>query len=179
MPRGPNQKRMCNPAGIPDAKFFAEKKRRKGRKREKPLPGTKQTLSSENDGQLEQLFTAHDSTMVPKPDGGRQLVLGNNDGQLDGVMLSQTRKTTSSPIAKPMGQIALGLSLFMLVVLYSGIFVNVPNEVTVVCFIAFFLMNIFAIASQLMSDGRNGPGLLSLAIFYPAYVVWCLIVGLI
>ncbi len=110
---------MCNPAGIPDAKFFAERKRRRKKvERSEPLPGTKQTLSSEDDGVLEQMFTAHDSTAIPKPQGGRKLVHGEMDGELKDIVVSQTRKSGTGSSFKTMNWLLLGLVLFAAFVAY-------------------------------------------------------------
>ena len=110
---------MCNPCGIPDAKFFGERKRRRKKpQRTEPLPGTKQTLSSEDDGVLEQMFTAHDSTTIPKPQGGRKLVLRKDDGQLKEIVESQTRRTGSGFTFKTMNWLLLGLVVFLAFVAY-------------------------------------------------------------
>ena len=178
MPRVFNQKRMCNPAGIPDAEYFGKRKRRRKVERSEPLPGTKQTLSSEDDGQLEQLLTAHDSETIPNPSGGRKLVLGQNDGQLEGVLSSQSRQTVTNPKAKVMGQVAFGLSILLLLMVVSSSFIVWPEPFILMGMVGFAVMHICVLCSQLMSDGKNGLGVLSLLVFYPGYILWCLLGGM-
>ena len=147
MSKSPSQRKMCNPCGIPDAEYFGHRKTRLKRTRTEPLPGTKVLLPSENNEGLKEL------------------------------LLSQTRQTEPCTTSKSMGWVAIGLSVIMLLISYVGLFIGLPEFLGMVYFLSFIVMHVCVLCSQLMSDGRDGLGLLSLAIYYPGLLLWFIIVS--
>ena len=141
MAKFPSQRKICNPGNLPDARYFGDRKTRLKRTRTEPLPGTKTLMPSTNDGALSKLVTAN---------------------------MSETGTCTT---CKALGYMALGLSILLLAVSYISMFVEIPSIMTLVFYVSFVIMHFCVLSSQLMSDGKNGLGLLSLAIFYIGLVI--------
>ncbi len=146
MSKSPTQRSWSHPGRLKDAKYSGDRKRRLKRTRTEPLPSTKTLLPSTNDGLLKEL------------------------------VIAKSRKSEPSPTAKALGWVAIGFAGLLLLLSYTAIFVELPEIATLVYYVVFVMMHFCVLSSQLMSEGKNGLGLLALAIYYPGLILWFMIV---
>lgn len=138
---------MCNPSYLPDARYFGDRKTRRKRTRTEPLPGTKTLMPSVNDGGLSQL------------------------------VIAKSRETQPSPTSRALGWMAIGFAALLLMLSCVAWFVELPDLASLVYYVVFVMMHFCVLGSQLVSDGRNGLGLLALAIYYPGLILWFILVS--
>jgi len=169
----PTQKRMVDPVGLGDAKFFADKERRRKRpQREQPLEGLKLTKPSEDDGVLEQLFTVHDSTTIPKPQGGRKLVVKGDAGGLRDLLKGPKHESESAAMMTTIEVVSMGLAAFTLI-LMAMIFVgNTQWEwPSFYLFWSVFLLHVCVFFGQCFAGGKNERLWISLGAVHLGWVV--------
>ena len=170
MPSPSTHKRMCNPCGIPDAKFFKDGRKSSGEpQRDQPLEGLKKTLPSRDDGQLEQMFTAHDSTMVPKPVGGRKLLPSENDGQMEQVLRSRKRES---------GEVGLIWLFEVVSVMMAGLIVMIQISIfrngdgpLFLTFWSMVLLHACFYFGQSFMDGKSKKLMVSLGVVYLGWLL--------
>ena len=148
MPSSPTSKRMCNPCGIPDAKFFKDGRKGSGEpQRDEPLEGLKKTRQVDN------------------CDDFNQLVLGR-----------KTRRREPSPHARTVALLTFvmggvfWLSIFMVVAM--GIDLG-----GLVAMLTFFGVHWCAIFSRTLSCGQSRLGLLGLGCFYGTMPFFILLIN--